>query len=420
MQRARLQRRMRRIFLCVFVIAAEANAPAESPADTGVLAWRDLARPEPLTVLEEASHDVATLAHRYNPAMAFPTRDVWPTSVSYAWHDGSNLIGRIVAKTGRVVREFVALRHQALDRDAWDHLPTQDNQGNRIEYYVDAPGDDRLIGQSTAWLERWRAIMNPYDQARPVTMATYPPTQYAHLFWYNRAAGLLAIQYWFYYPYDEWINHHEGDWEHINVILHGPNHLTTGADFGPVAYQFFFHGFSYEPEQVITVSGTDPRESHVLVFAGGKSRFLGWSGTFSGGSYPLPAVYRRAGGGWKHFRPDEDTRNPQRYVASHEFRVIVLPEPERLDTRAQPELSWLKLPFFAGQPVVYRNPFVVAWFERGGVPQQPGLRRDWNARHLQRAWRGQPDRPQTVRLPNGWPRARLALVNPPSQVLARR
>jgi len=42
----------------------------------------------------------------------------------------------------------------------------------------------------------------------------------------------LVLQYWFFYPTDDGGNNHEGDWEHINVIVsplaHGGRMLSAG------------------------------------------------------------------------------------------------------------------------------------------------------------------------------------------------
>src|SRR5690242_18460271 len=61
------------------------------------LTWGDLAQPEPLTPDEEELPVLRAMAHRFNPAMAFPTRDIWPVEVRYSWHDGSPLIARVMS-----------------------------------------------------------------------------------------------------------------------------------------------------------------------------------------------------------------------------------------------------------------------------------------------------------------------------------
>lgn len=368
--------------------------------------WSALSKPAALSAAEEASPAALALAQRFNPAMAFPTRDIWPTSVSYAWHDNAQLMARVVAKTGRVVREYVAGGAETLSRVAWGKLP-ENNPDGEIQYYVDAPGDDRKDAGETGWLKRWREIMNcPADTA--VTQATYPPTQYAHLFWFNREKGLLGIQYWFYYPYNHWINNHEGDWEHINVILQGPRDLADPAAYKPVGVQYFFHGYQYEPDHVIQTAG-----EHPMVYVGGDSQFLLWGGKVSGGSYPFPAHYTDAGGRAGPVSPGDDTSKPKRYIPAKDFTVVLLPEPERLDPEKSPEHAWLRLRFYAGQWKVHGNPFVLDWMGRGGPPEQPARRTDWNAMQANPYWEGSMKvRKAKLELPKGWS-PRVAATAPP-------
>src|SRR5204863_7068580 len=48
---------------------------------------------------------------------------------------------------------------------------------------------------------------------------------------FEAARHELVFQYWFFYPYNDAANTHEGDWEHINVVVtprrQGPEPLTT-------------------------------------------------------------------------------------------------------------------------------------------------------------------------------------------------
>mgnify|MGYP000217727337 CR=1 FL=1 len=39
--------------------------------------------------------------------------------------------------------------------------------------------------------------------------------------------GKLALQYWFFYPYNDAGNKHEGDWEHINVVVSARSEVTA-------------------------------------------------------------------------------------------------------------------------------------------------------------------------------------------------
>jgi hypothetical protein len=341
------------------------------------------AKAAPLSVEEEADPFALELARRFNPAMALPAGDgPWPVAVSYTWADGADLLSRSVDQSGAEVARAVAARNQDLRAGAdWGALPPRDPQGRALEYFIDAPGDDALeagAAGGTAWRRRW-GVLAGSDPAR----SRFPPTQYAHLFWLDRGRGLLAIQYWFFFPFNEWINHHEGDWEHVNIVVEGASSFAPGATFRMIAQQFFFHGWRHEPARVLRVAG-----DHVVVFTGGRGRLLWWTGTQSGGSYPLPARYPGAGGAFGPLSVDDDTREPGRFLGPEAFRVVLLPEPARLDTRAHPELSWLRLRFFAGQPRMLNNPPLVDWAGGGKPPLQPGVRRDWNSTISRPRWPG--------------------------------
>ena len=169
-------------------------------------------------------------------------------------------------------------------------------RGTRSTTGSDAPGDDAIAASGrTGWRERWRAIAGT-DPAR----SRFPPTEYAHAFWLDRANGRLAVQYWFFYPFNEWINHHEGDWEHVEVILEGHacalEDATVVDRFHAIGYEFYFHGWRYQPQNVLRVRALAPdglatgasNDDHVLVFTGGRGQMLWWKGSQSGGSYPLP------------------------------------------------------------------------------------------------------------------------------------
>jgi hypothetical protein len=395
--------------MVVLVALTRQLAPASEPA------WASQARPEPLTAAEERSPAALRIARRFNPAMAFADPGIWPVPVQYAWRDGSDLTAQVM-EDGRAVASYVARPNAALDR-SWGDLPDRDPQGRDIRYSIDAPGDDQTVGGRTRWRQRWEALTGQQAGQPPNLQGEFPPTQYAHVFWYNRAKGLLGVQYWFFYPFNEWINRHEGDWEHINVILRGPSYLDEDAEFSPEGYQFAFHRFRLQTDHVVRVAGPQTDEDHVLVFVGGRGRLLWWGGKLSGGSYPLPARYA-ATGDWP-FSPGEDTRRPERFIAAGDFDVVLLPEPERLDTRARPELSWLKLPLYLGQEKMRSNPPLFDWLGAGGPVLQPGRRSTWNAVKGKRAFGGPVTwKAQDLALPKTWS-LRAAPWLPPAVAVAK-
>ncbi|HEY7376217.1 MAG TPA: hypothetical protein VIF57_28910, partial [Polyangia bacterium] len=281
-----------------------------------------------MTAAEEAAPAAAEIARAFNPEMALPEREgPWPVAVRYSWSGGADLQERTLAADGKVVSAGPARANAELDRARWDGLPARDAAGNRIEYWIDGPGDDHVRDGVTEWRRRWRAAAD----------ADKTPTQYAHLFWLDRAGGELVVQYWFFYPFNEWINHHEGDWEHINVVLRGPSRLGRAGEFRVVGCEYYFHGYRLDRERPTAAGG------HPMVFVGGRGHVLWWSGTQSGGSYPWPAAYPGAGGGVGPLAATDDTRAPARVLPAHSFDVVVLPEAARLDAAAHPELSWLRL-----------------------------------------------------------------------------
>jgi hypothetical protein len=44
-------------------------------------------------------------------------------------------------------------------------------------------------------------------------------TAYAHVVKERRKPGRLAVQYWFYYPFNDWNNKHESDWEMVQLVF---------------------------------------------------------------------------------------------------------------------------------------------------------------------------------------------------------
>ena len=74
----------------------------------------------------------------------------------------------------------------------------------RYEYHLDFPGNPLDPGCS---YERW---------GRRITEGT-SPTVYAHVARDAGYPGKLALQYWFFYVFNDWNNTHEGDWEMIQL-----------------------------------------------------------------------------------------------------------------------------------------------------------------------------------------------------------
>jgi hypothetical protein len=88
--------------------------------------------------------------------------------------------------------------------------PADDLTAERYEYHLDFPGNALHPGCD---YERW---------ANLVTKGS-TPTVYAHVARDPAYPGKLALQYWFYYVFNDWNNTHEGDWEMIQLNFAAAN-----------------------------------------------------------------------------------------------------------------------------------------------------------------------------------------------------
>jgi hypothetical protein len=103
--------------------------------------------------------------------------------------------------------ETVSLRGPWKSNDLVTIGPSADELGRGLyEYNLDFPGDALNPGCD---YERW---------ARRVTQGT-DPTVYAHVATEAASPDRLALQYWLYYPFNDWNNLHEGDWEMIQLVF---------------------------------------------------------------------------------------------------------------------------------------------------------------------------------------------------------
>jgi hypothetical protein len=95
--------------------------------------------------------------------------------------------------------------------------------------YLDPPGHDEATWRTAYWPQT-----GPQDRRSP-TLAGMERV-FVHPFVAdvqktNEPVGYeLVLQYWFYYPDNDGPNNHEGDWEHINVVVSPRSHVTAPLD----------------------------------------------------------------------------------------------------------------------------------------------------------------------------------------------
>ncbi len=142
----------------------------------------------------------------------------------------------------------VALRGPWLRSDLVKIAPSAEDVAGLFEYHLDFPGDPLDPGCD---YERW---------ARRLTEGSTPAV-YAHVAAEPDRPGKLALQYWFFYPFNDFNNTHEGDWEMIQLLFDaGDAREALGQD--PVAVGYSSHEGAeradWGEDKLELVDGTHP------------------------------------------------------------------------------------------------------------------------------------------------------------------
>ncbi len=278
--------------------------------------------------------------------------------------DGAYISGSPTSTCGPINDKFLIISH-------FDYAGPGP-QGH-CDKFISGATNDQPAGWRTVYAN---GIQNGYQQILPGD--AYPHTVYAHLFTHQGADGLeYVIQYWFFYPFNDFINNHEGDWEHINVVIDSDDPCT--AEITRAIY-YFHESFKicekaqseYPNEFDFYVVGG----SHPVVFVGGygEKEYQGSTGSGPGshGCYP---VY----GGWDNVKGIyveifgigeihitdicEDVHSQgQIYIPWCEivnaklgdsYGVVLLKEPGYYNYDVNYEMSWLAANILWGYPYVH-------------------------------------------------------------------
>lgn len=136
--------------------------------------------------------------------------------------------------------------------------------GDPYYQFFDWPGDTP---------SEWK---NKYDQCS----ANYSPTVYSTFF---ENTNYYVIQYYYFTPFNDFSNDHEGDWENVNIYI-DKNNLNSISKI-----DYLFH-HKYVP--LDKSSGKfDLIEGHPVLYTGGYANYLGMSGPGSHGVFPYPGEY---------------------------------------------------------------------------------------------------------------------------------
>ena len=120
-----------------------------------------------------------------------------------------------------------AFRHHDLDR-----LRQLVRERNAPRSVVPAEGETELVlffDQPGNDLASWRRTFSRRDPARGSKAFAHPFIHEMSDAPEAEARYILVMQYWFFYPFNDAVNTHEGDWEHINVLITTAERAASGA-----------------------------------------------------------------------------------------------------------------------------------------------------------------------------------------------
>ena len=144
--------------------------------------------------------------------------------------------------------QTVALRGPWNPTDLVKIGPSAEDLVGRFDYHLDFPGSALHPG---CGYELW---------ARRI-IGDRPPAVYAHVAGDPGYPGQLALQYWFFYPFNEFNNLHEGDWEMIQLVFDARDAREALAE-DPVAVGYSSHEGAEQADwgedKLELVDGTHP------------------------------------------------------------------------------------------------------------------------------------------------------------------
>ena len=125
-------------------------------------------------------------------------------------------------------QDTVALRGPWSPTDLVKIGPVADDLVGRFEYHLDFPGNALDAGCS---YEHWANHIGASEE----------PVVYAHVVTEAGRPGVVALQYWFFYPFNDFNNTHEGDWEMVQLNFEAGDAAsalgTTPAEVGYSAHE---------------------------------------------------------------------------------------------------------------------------------------------------------------------------------------
>jgi hypothetical protein len=127
--------------------------------------------------------------------------------------------------------------------------PTADDLAGLFEYHLDFPGNALEPGCT---YEQWSRRLTDGSE----------PAVYAHVATDPGASGKLALQYWFFYAFNDFNNTHEGDWEMVQLVFDASD-ARAALEEPPVEIGYSSHEGAEraawdDDEKLEIVDGTHP------------------------------------------------------------------------------------------------------------------------------------------------------------------
>ena len=211
-----------------------------------------------------------------------------------------------------------------------------------VRAHFEYPGvrEDDDEGTSKNWYHYYFSTTHPKRGAA----REFPHTAYVHIF--DKGDGNVVIQYYYFYPFNDFQNNHEGDWQHINVIVN--SHNPDNAALVGIDYNFHRNGLTYN-----SIGGRvfDPQIRFAP--AEGGTHPVVYVGAGSHGGYPTGGTYPDPGGTLLGEGVDEgmtksgivlstNVEDTNREVAqSYDLIFLPNPDPGQPNKGLSPAMSWL-------------------------------------------------------------------------------
>ena len=203
-----------------------------------------------------------------------------------------------------------------------------------FEYPGNGDRDDESKGKDS-WYDYYNSTTHPKRGDHP----DFPHTAYVHIF---DEGGQVVIQYYYFYPFNDFQNDHEGDWPHVNVRI--TSYDPEAAELVGIDYKFHGKGMNYTSigERIF-----DPRTQFAP--AEGETHPVIYVGAGSHGSFPTGGNYTSAA----KFGVDEDLTTDGIVLSTNvedtngdvaqSYDLIFLPNPDpgQPNKGLSPEMSWL-------------------------------------------------------------------------------